>query len=716
MGQALHLKVVFPNGRTAVYRTFEEPDFDPVGYRVLVPLKSGKGATGVVVGRFYAEPSSETPFVDSFPDRHPVVNKAAFWVLKKVVFEYLSTLGESLFKLLPSWADWYQETFVVPVDKNPVGLPKSLKNLFEELKRRGKVPYETFVKRFDPKLVKLLKDHHLVRIKTEWVAPKAEETFLRLKVSDPEEVLRLVSRASRRRKNEVLKLLRLFEYLDLPTPERLREEGISSETLRYLEKKGVLERFTATLPPFREVPRQDLRPLYGRPLPERLLFKNLPFDRKLERLTEVLETALSEGRDALVLVPRLETLEKLWEVLRPRFGDRLLVHHSALSQKDSIRSWFAAAEPWPKVLLTTPQWLFAPLNKLGTVVLLDESAPAYKMQRSPYLNLKKLAFLLAKASEARLAVFADPPSLEVHLLSSSFVKEESKRNARRVLLEGRDPFRETPLVQLLSGRSLVLVPKRGYSNLLCRRCGKLLECPRCEANLVLETSGEVVCHLCGYSAKGRLCPRCGEEAQPFGYGVDRVRKVLEGTGAEVFTHPPQEGQFETVAVLFADALLGVPDYRKGEDLFEYLKKAENLTAEGGLFVLHSNEKDHHAVRAVLEGRDELFYETELEYRRALNLPPFSRLYLVAINLKEENEELARDLYRELKTRLFGLPAEVEFSKAPTFRLKETYRYQVLVKVPQKVEEGELKKLLKELREFKKRHRFVRIVPNPRSVR
>ncbi len=712
----LYLKITFPNGKSSLYRVLEEPDFNPIGYRVLVPLKSGKGATAIVVGRFYAPPSQEILFADSFPDRFPVVNPKAFFVLKKVLLENLTTLGESVFKLIPSWADWYQETFVVPTEKSPIGLPKAVKNLFEELKKKGKVPYEKLVKKYDPKLVNLLREHHLVKVKTEWIAPKVEEVVFKLKVKDPEEVLKRISRASKRRKREALKVLELFEDLDLPTLERFKEEGVSAETLRYLEKKGILERFSVNLPPFKGVPKQLPTPSFGEPLPKRLLFRDLPFEDRLKEVVKVAEKTLSEGKDLLLLVPELELLEIYRERLYPIFGDRLAVYHSALPQKEAIRGWFSAAEPYPKIFLTTPRWLFVPLPELGAVVLEDESSPSYKMFEKPYLNLKKLAFLLAEVSDANLVLFSNPPSLEVHLLSRGFRVEEGRKEVKVLVSESKNPFKEGWIYEILRReRSLVLVPKKGYSNLLCPRCGKLLECPRCESYLILRRSKEVVCPLCGFKKENTLCPECGSETELFGYGVERVKEVLKDLNVEVRTSPPSAGEFPTVAVLFADNLLSVPDYRKGEELFIYLKKAKNLTAEGGILLIHSKNLGHHAFKAVVENNDELFYDEEVAYRKLLELPPFARLYLVAVNLKEENEALAKKLYKELKTRLHRL-AEVEFSKAPTFRIGETYRYQILVKLPIKTDEGKLKKALEVLKEVKNRHKFLRVVPNPLSLR
>jgi primosomal protein N' len=77
--------------------------------------------------------------------------------------------------------------------------------------------------------------------------------------------------------------------------------------------------------------------------------------------------------------------------------------------------------------------------------------------------------------------------------------------------------------------------------------------------------------------------------------------------------------------------------------------------------------------------------------------------------------LAKKLFRELNTKLKPLGVEVSFSKASIFRLREKYRYQVLVKMPLKMEKGIFRETVKVLKEIRNRYKFVRIIPNPRSV-
>jgi primosomal protein N' (replication factor Y) len=719
-----HLKVVFPNGRSEIYLLEEEIDFNPLGYRVLVPLKSSqRGATAVVVKKFLARASEDTLRVDSFPDRFPVISPPALEVLKNNLLEYLTTLGESVFRLIPTWADWYQETFATAVDREPKGLPKTVLKIFEKLKKRGRVEYEKLKKEFDPKVLRLLQEHRLIKIETRWIAPKVEEEFFKAVTTDREEVLKRIKRAGAKRKEEVLRAISLFEELGRPLErEELLNWGVSSQTLRYMVEKGILRRVTYSLPPFRGELLKSPRGVYA-PLnpPNRWELRNLSLRERIETLLRVGEWVISQGGDLLVLIPELELLEEFHQRFNEVFGDRALVYSETLPQKEKIKNWFRAYEGYGKIFITTPQWLFAPLKNPLAVYIEDEGHPAYKMFRKPYFNLKRLAFEYANLLGAKLIVSSEPPSVEQFLISKTFEVKEKERETTAVILEEKDPFGDGVLIQYLrrEGKHLILTPKRGYSNLYCSRCGIVLECPRCEVYLTYHPEGWVECSACGFRSESIECPRCGEKTKPFGYGVERVKetlKLLLPEGDFTFsTHPPYKGEFDTVAVLFADSILSVPDFRKGEEFYRYLVKAKNRTKEGGLFLLHTLQGEHPAIKSLMEGNPLFFYKEEIEFRKLLELPPFARLYLVALNLKEENEELALKIFKRLKVALKFTPAQVEFSKAPTFRLRERYRYQILVKLPLKLDKEELKKTAQVLKELKNSYPFVRVIPNPRSL-
>jgi primosomal protein N' (replication factor Y) len=502
---------------------------------------------------------------------------------------------------------------------------------------------------------------------------------------------------------------------------------VSSQTLRYLLDKGILQVSTYNIEgiKIRGLKQREFKSFGNTPCSG--IYINLPLRERLKKLIQYAENIIAEGGDFLLIVPELELFEYYHKELYPIFGDRLVVFNSKLPEKEKLKNWFLTARDFPKIFLTTPKWSFAPLKKLSAVWLEEESSPSYKMEKRPYFNLKRLAFDLVKLTGAKLFISSEPPSLEIYLLKNRFEEKLEKNKPVKVFLyEALNPFREDTFLEVVrnyAGKEvLFLVPKKGYSNLYCPRCGHFEECPRCDVLLTLTEDGNAICNLCGYETELKNCTRCGEELQPFGYGVDRVKEIVEryigNEEAKHFqysTHPPAIGKYDAVFILFSDLLLSVPDFRKGEDLFQYLIKAKNRIKDNGFMFIHTRDSEHHAYTALAEDNTKVFYTSEVEYRKALKLPPFSRIYLVAINLSEEKEELAKKLFRELNTKLKPLGVEVSFSKAPIFRLREKYRYQVLVKMPLEMEKEIFRETVKVLKEIRNHYKFARIIPNPRSV-
>jgi primosomal protein N' (replication factor Y) len=723
-----YLKVVFPNGRSSLYRLEEKINFNPVGYRVLVPLpSSGKGATAIVVKSLFMPFDSSLPMVDSFPDSHPVINPLAVELLKNHLLEHLTTLGEALFKLIPSELDWYQETFVVATDKNPVGLPPSLKEVFELLRKKGKMELEKLTKKVDKKLIQLLKEKHLIKIETRWVAPKFEEYRYRLVLKPSLAWEKLKKIRSQKRLEEIKKLFELLETFIEVSQDEIKEAGVSSATLRLLEKKGIIEKVVYTVADIKPSALLRQGVLKAQEPPRRGLFENLKTNQRLEKALSFSEWALKNSKDVLIVVPTLELLKVYHQRFMEIFGDRVVVFNDNLPTKERLKNWFYPANKgFPKIFLTTPKWIFAPISNLGLIIAEDESSPFYKLQRHPYFNMKKLIFELAKYTRSALVLFSQPPSVEIYLKRNHFEVEEEKNFPKVEVYEGKNPLKDNGFIsrlRSLEGETLVLVPKKGYSNLYCSRCQVFIECPRCEVFLTLTEDRQIAqCPLCGYKTQPKECPHCGSPLKREGFGVERVKEVVSfylpeerafyGTSPNLFW----DKEFDNVLILFADTLLSSPDFRRREEFLDYLTKAALLlkNPSEGLFFVHSNHMEEDIIKA-LQGQKEEFYKNELQMRELLQLPPFSWLYLVAINLKEDKEDLAKEIYREIKTALLPFKEiEVLYSKAPIFKLREKYRYQVLVKIPAKVDREIFKKALKVLKEIRNRYKYVRVIPNPRS--
>ena len=729
------LQVVLSNGNKRFYLWENPENFNPIGYRVLVPLLNNKGATGIVIdcweiekflkihGDFKLE---NLPFIDSFPDRYPAINVDFIPILQNVVRRYLTSLGQAIFSLLPKELDWYQDYFVILKKANDFGLPKDLKKILEYIaKRRGSIEYEKLLRHFDSKLIHLLIKLNFLEIVKKWVAPKYTQEFFRLAVPRVK-AEKVISRLRKREKKEKASLLiELLETYGELSREEIKEEGISSEIIYHLLKKGVIEKVVYNLPPIRA--NVKLSNIWERELKSYILtdketfLVNYPLSKRKEFLKGlVYEYMVKRKKNVLIVVPDKNSLRLYSQFLGEIFGDKIVPFANFLSSSEKIKNWFLAYSMDYKTFICTPQWILAPFNTPPAVIYIEnENSTAYKMSHYPYLNIKNLLLQYAKNKSVNLVFSSYPPSLEIYLRVSKRFKPAEKKSIKEPFLAGfslskevyihKNPLKDEKFFNFLNiraqyGEILILLPKKGFANLKCQACGEVLECSRCWSFLYLEkddTSLTAVCPICGKKEKTEevfLCPRCGEEMKPFNIGIGLLKDVLkERLPKEVFSQikfstAPSidlEESFNTTLILYADKLLSLGDFRRNEAFFDYIVKA-SLTLkqeETSQLILHFpyEIKENPALNGFLSDNFSEFYEKEIEFRKLLNLPPFVWLYLIVVSFREKNDSLAQEIYEDFKKALQqfspNLMDNVEFSRAPIFKERDLYHYWIVVKIP-----------------------------------
>jgi primosomal protein N' (replication factor Y) len=278
---------------------------------------------------------------------------------------------------------------------------------------------------------------------------------------------------------------------------------------------------------------------------------------------------------------------------------------------------------------------------------------------------------------------------------------------------------------------IVLINRRGYAPyLLCRECGHDFRCRDCSVTLTVHRrSGLLICHYCGLRKPiPAKCPLCnGEVLQPIGFGTEKVeerfRRDFPGVAVDVLDRDStrkkgsmvaildrfRRGQtraligtqmlskghhFPSVtltAVLNADSILGYPDFRSAEKTFYLLTQVAGRSGRGelrGKVLIQTAFPQHYAIQHALRHDYESFFAAEIEFRRTFHYPPITSM--IAILFRGEQladvERAAIDSGRRLEeliqplagTRIQG-PAP-----APLARIKGVYRYQILLRSPQRV--------------------------------
>jgi primosomal protein N' (replication factor Y) len=392
--------------------------------------------------------------------------------------------------------------------------------------------------------------------------------------------------------------------------------------------------------------------------------------------------------------------------------------------------------------------VFAPVTDLALIIVDEEHDGSYKQEETPRYHARDVAVMRAKMADAAVVLGSATPSLESYFnakKSKYALIELPDRVEQRPLpeveiVDMRLEFQETGREQVISRRlateiqerldrkeqAMVLLNRRGYSPaVLCRTCGKKLECKNCAIALTHhKREHKMVCHYCGYIApvpKG--CPYCGSEYVYFlGTGSEKLEELLHGMfpqariarherdterGHEDFErtlNALNEGELDLivgtqmiakghdihgvtlVGVVGADAALGLPDFRAAERTFQLLTQVAGRAGRGqspGKVILQTYFQDHYAVQYAARHDFIGFYEKELQFRSWMHYPPYSALANVLVRSTNLDDALKWsgslgkwfDQTRHEGVRVLGPAA------APIMRLKQDYRYHFVLKSP-----------------------------------
>jgi len=449
---------------------------------------------------------------------------------------------------------------------------------------------------------------------------------------------------------------------------------------------------------------------------------------KTEVYLQACAAALERDRGAIVLVPEIALTPQALGRFRARFGERIAVLHSALTEAERRDERTRIARGDATIVVGARSAVFAPVRNLGLICIDEEHDASYKQESDPRYDARTVAAKRA-ALENAVAVFG-----------SATPRPESWGSLERLELGGRlsgplppvkvvDLRREAgyplsaPLLAELGaiadkgGKAILLLNRRGVAPALhCRACGTTLRCLNCDVSLVLHGDRVLRCHHCGHSEpEPETCPVCAStDIARLGAGTQRLERELAAKVPELSTirldadaaeRPGAMAkaltQFATAdrvvlvgtqmvakghhfpgvalaAVVDADTGLGLPDFRAEERTFQLLTQLAGRSGRDapGRVLVQTFQPDSRAIELAARHDVPRFLAGELERRRELGYPPFRHLVRIVVTGPEPDDPL--QALAELKT---GLPGEL-LGPAPLLRLRGRFRAQLVAKTDQ----------------------------------
>ncbi len=335
------------------------------------------------------------------------------------------------------------------------------------------------------------------------------------------------------------------------------------------------------------------------------LLRGITGSGKTEVYLRLIAKVLDEGKSAIVLVPEIALTPQTAGRFTRRFGaGRVAVIHSGLTGSQRRREWTRAAAGQAQVIVGARSAVFAPVPRLGLVVVDEEHDSSYKQDRLPRYNGRDVAIKRAQIENVPIILGSATPSLESwanansqspkwslwHLTSRvgnarlphvEIVDMAEQRRIRAHSAEGDDgrlhllgPTLETAIEQTLVGgaQAILLLNRRGFAHYICcpkPSCGFVLCCDQCDATLILHRHGGVPtgqfvrCHHClNEQLVPRLCPTCTTKLNVFGGGTQRAEDELVRKFASMGLI---EGQ--TLLRLDSDSMQSAKDYHDALDRF-----------------------------------------------------------------------------------------------------------------------------------------------------
>lgn len=514
--------------------------------------------------------------------------------------------------------------------------------------------------------------------------------------------------------------------------------NVSAQTILSLQRQGILEieieRSYRNPVSFREeqAPKltlsdkqqyivDEIEKDYAGDRPGTYLIHGITGSGKTEVYMELIAKRIEQGQQAIFLIPEISlTYQNVIRFYR-RFGDKVSIMHSKLSQGERHDQMERAKRGETSIMIGPRSALFTPFSNLGIIIIDEEHEGTYKSETMPKYHAREVACEMAKRAGVAVVLGSATPSLESYSkaqkgeyrlftlkerLTGGTLADVNIVDLRQELKEGNKSIFSHRLKELMEDRLekgeqiMLFLNRRGYSGFVsCRSCGEVIKCPHCDVSLSEHRGNKMVCHYCGYEQTAvHKCPACGsDKIAGFKAGTQQIEEAIHRQFPQACVlrmdadTTKNKDDYETILSKFsnreADILLGTQmivkghdfpgvtlmgilaadlslsdhDFRSSERTFQLLTQAAGRAGRGqlpGEVIIQTYQPEHYAIIHAAAQDYESFYEEELLYREFLMYPPAANM--MAVQLTGPDEKGLEQLAKRLADEI----TKMEFETLP----------------------------------------------------
>lgn len=420
---------------------------------------------------------------------------------------------------------------------------------------------------------------------------------------------------------------------------------------------------------------------------------------KTEVYLQLIDEVLKTGKQAIVLVPEISLTLQTVERFIGRFGKKVSVTHSRLSDGERFEQWKKAKDNKIDIMVGARSAIFTPFENLGIIIIDEEHESTYKSESTPKYDIKEVAEKICNLTGATLVLGSATPSIDTYYKTQKgkydlvYINNRINNNMpdinvidmRKELEKGNRSIFSTSLFEAIKEnlknnmQTILFLNRRGHSTFVsCRKCGYVLECKNCNVSYTYHLKEhKLICHYCNSTENvPNICPSCSSKyIKYFGVGTQKIEEqikkyfkdarvmrmdmdttskknshqnILEDfknhkadilIGTQMIAKGLDFKKVSLVGVIAADITLNTGDYKSSENTFQLLTqvagRAGRADIKGKVFIQTYNP-EHYSIIFAKNNDYVGFYKKEILERKIMFYPPFSNIFFIMICGEDEN--------------------------------------------------------------------------------